>query len=62
MPGPIQSVERAAAVLHLRGAAREPVALRELAQGLELAKPTLHGILRTLCDVGFVAQEHDTGH
>lgn len=61
MPGSIQSIERAAAVLQLLGAAREPVALSEIAQTLALAKPTVHGIIRTLCDVGFVGQEHDTG-
>lgn len=61
MAGPIQSVERAAAVLYLLGAVREPMALSEMAQSLGLAKPTLHGIVRTLCAVGFVAQEHDTG-
>lgn len=61
MPGSIQSIERAAAMLRLLGAAREPVTLGELAQHLELAKATAHGIVRTLCDVGFVAQESESG-
>lgn len=62
MPGPIQSVERAAAVLHLLGAVGEPVPLGELARTLDLAKPTVHGLVRTLVQVGFVAQDPETGH
>jgi len=61
MPGPIQSIERAAAVLHLLGAVPEPVALGELARMLDLPKPTVHGIVRTLCGVGFVDQIPDSG-
>lgn len=61
MPGSIQSIERAAAVLHLLGAVPEPVALGELARMLDLPKPTVHGIVRTLCDVGFAAQIPDSG-
>jgi DNA-binding IclR family transcriptional regulator len=57
----IQSIERAAAVLHLLGAVHEPVPLGELARLLDLPKPTVHGIVRTLCEVGFAAQEPDTG-
>lgn len=61
MPGSIQSVERAAAVLHFLGAVPEPVPLGEVARMLGLPKPTVHGLLRTLCEVGFAAQEADTG-
>lgn len=59
---PIQSIERAAAVLHLLGAVGEPVPLGELARTLDLPKPTVHGITRTLVEVGFVAQDPATGH
>ncbi|MDQ0376038.1 IclR family transcriptional regulator [Amycolatopsis thermophila] len=61
MPGPIQSIERAAAMLRLlaRGSGRLGVA--EIAESLELAKGTAHGILRTLAGVGFVEQDRDTG-
>ncbi len=62
MAGPIQSVERAAAVLHLLGAVGEPVPLGELARSLDLAKPTVHGLVRTLVQVDFVAQDPETGH
>jgi DNA-binding IclR family transcriptional regulator len=61
MPGPIQSIERAAAVLRLLGGAGRPLALAEVAAPLDLPRPTAHGILRTLRDVGFVDQDRDTG-
>ena len=48
-------------MLHFLGAVPEPVPLGELARMLALPKPTVHGIVRTLCDVGFVVQEPDTG-
>lgn len=61
MPGPIQSIERAAAVLRLlaRGSGRLGVA--DIAGALGLAKPTAHGILRTLHGVGFVEQDPASG-
>ncbi|MDO9457991.1 IclR family transcriptional regulator [Nocardioides sp.] len=61
MPGSIQSIERAAAVLHFLGAVPEPVPLGELSRMLALPKPTVHGIVRTLVDVGFVVQDPDSG-
>lgn len=61
MPGAIQSIERAASVLKLLGAAGEPVSLGDLARMLDLPKPTAHGIVRTLCEVGFVAQDPGSG-
>lgn len=59
MPGPIQSIERAAAVLRLL--ARGPLPVGEVAAALGLAKPTVHGILRTLVEVGFADQDRRTG-
>ncbi|WP_336085183.1 IclR family transcriptional regulator [Nocardia sp. SSK8] len=61
MPGPIQSIERAAAVLRLLARAPGPLAVGEIAGALDLAKPTAHGILRTLLGVGFVDQDGATG-
>ncbi len=58
---PVQSVERAAAVLRLLATGRDGVALGEVAGSLGLAKPTVHGLLRTLVDVGFVDQDGATG-
>ena len=51
MPGSIQSIERAAAVLRLLGGAGRPLALAEVAAPLDLPRPTAHGILRTLRDL-----------
>ena len=45
VPGSIQSIERAAAVLRLLGTAAGPLGLAEMARSLDLAKPTTHGIL-----------------
>ena len=59
MPGHVQSVERAAAVLRLLAHGRLP--LVELSNSLGLAKGTVHGILRTLQHVGFVEQDAESG-
>ncbi|RJO79257.1 IclR family transcriptional regulator [Nocardia panacis] len=61
MPGPIQSIERAAAVLRLLARGSGRLGVGEIAAALDLAKPTAHGILRTLQGVGFVEQDHATG-
>lgn len=60
MPGAIQSIERAAAALRLLARSGRPLALAELAATLDLPRPTLHGILRTLREVGFVDQDPAT--
>ncbi|WP_067701684.1 IclR family transcriptional regulator [Nocardia jejuensis] len=61
MPGPIQSIERAAAVLRLLARGSGRMAVGEIAGALGLAKPTAHGILRTLQGVGFVDQDPASG-
>ncbi|MEU7476127.1 IclR family transcriptional regulator [Lentzea sp. NPDC042327] len=62
MPGPIQSIQRAAEVLKLlaHGGAHQ-LSVAEISRALDLAKPTVHGILRTLHEVGFVEQEVEGG-
>ncbi|NGY60916.1 IclR family transcriptional regulator [Lentzea sp. NEAU-D13] len=62
MPGPIQSIQRAAEVLKLlaHGGAHQ-LGVGEISRALDLAKPTVHGILRTLQEVGFVEQEVEGG-
>src|SRR6478672_584414 len=60
MPKPIQSIERAAAVLRLLSGARR-LGVVDLAGELGLPKGTVHGILRTLHEVGFVEQDAETG-
>src|SRR3954453_13335641 len=60
MPGPIPAIEPRAAILRLLGSAGGPMALAEIAAPLDLARPTVHGILRTLRGVGFVNQDRGT--
>lgn len=62
MPGSVQSIERAAAVLRLLAAAPEGLGVADLGNALGLAKATVHGILRTLQQVGFVEQDHTGAH
>lgn len=57
--GRIQSVERAAAILKLLASGRR-LGVVDVARYLELPKGTVHGILSTLQDVGFVEQERLT--
>jgi DNA-binding IclR family transcriptional regulator len=60
VPGHIQSIERAAAILRLLSGRRR-LGVGELAGELGLPKGTVHGILRTLVLVGFVEQDADSG-
>src|SRR5699024_6498972 len=62
MPGRIQSIERAAALLRLLSGAPQGVGLGEISRSSELPKGTALGILRTLQHVGFVEQDAETGH
>ncbi|WP_433293596.1 IclR family transcriptional regulator [Actinoplanes sp. CA-030573] len=61
MPGTVQSIERAAAILRLLAGGSGRLALGEIARSLDLAKGTTHGILRTLQHVGFVEQDRVSG-
>ncbi len=61
MPGSIQSIERAAAILRLLSGRTRRLGVAELAGELGLAKGTVHGILRTLQHVGFVEQDPESG-
>src|SRR5919201_1746382 len=61
MAGPVQSIERAAAILRLLAAGPRRLGLGEVASALGLAKGTAHGILRTLQHVDFVEQDATTG-
>ena len=62
MPGTVQSIERAAAILRLLAGGTGRLALGEIARSLDLAKGTTHGILQTLRKVGFVDQDRASGH
>jgi DNA-binding IclR family transcriptional regulator len=61
VPGRIQSIERAAAILRLLSGRSRRLGVAELAGELSLPKGTVHGILRTLQIVGVVEQDSDSG-
>jgi len=61
VPGRIQSIERAAAILRLLSGRSRRLAVAELAGELGLPKGTVYGILRTLQLVGFVEQDSESG-
>ncbi|WP_017581849.1 IclR family transcriptional regulator [Nocardiopsis valliformis] len=61
MPGRIQSIERAAAILRLLASGARGLSLAEVSRSLELPKGTALGILRTLQHVGFVEQDPESG-
>jgi DNA-binding IclR family transcriptional regulator len=62
VPGTVQSIERAAAVLRLLAGGAGRLSLAEISRSLDLAKGTTHGILQTLRKVGFVEQDRASGH
>ncbi|MFT4043009.1 MAG: IclR family transcriptional regulator [Gordonia sp. (in: high G+C Gram-positive bacteria)] len=61
MPGSIQSIERAAAIIDLLQSSPRALRLGEIAEELHLPKATAHGIMRTLVSVAYVEQD-DTGN
>lgn len=61
MPGTVQSIERAATLLHAIAESGGQMGVTELAGAVDLPKTTTHGLLRTLLSVGFVEQDPRTG-
>jgi DNA-binding IclR family transcriptional regulator len=57
----IQSVERAAQILKALGAGTPRLGITELSERVGLAKPTVHGLLRTLEAQELVEQDPETG-
>ena len=57
----IQAVERAARILVVLGSGAPRLGVTEIAERVGLAKPTVHGLLRTLEKHDLVAQDPDTG-
>src|ERR1700742_3420828 len=57
----IQSVDRAVRILAVLGSGPPRLGVTEIADRLGLAKPTVHGLLRTLEQHDLVAQDPDTG-
>jgi DNA-binding IclR family transcriptional regulator len=61
MPGTIQSIERAAAILRLLSGRNRRLGVVDIAGELGLPKGTVHGLLRTLQQEGFIEQDTETG-
>jgi DNA-binding IclR family transcriptional regulator len=57
----IQSIERAAAILRALAGGSRRLGVSELSDHLGLAKGTVHGLLQTLKDEGFVEQDLESG-
>src|SRR5215472_11206217 len=57
----IQSVQRAAQILAVLGSGTPRLGVTEIAERVGLAKPTVHGLLRTLEAHDLVTQDADTG-
>ncbi|MBV9839293.1 MAG: IclR family transcriptional regulator [Solirubrobacterales bacterium] len=57
----IQSIERAAGILRLLSGRTRRLGVVDIAGELGLPKGTVHGLLRTLQQVGFVEQDAETG-
>src|SRR5947209_17136187 len=58
--GTIQSVDRAARILKALAAGPRRLGVSELADRLEMTRPTVHGLLQTLQAHGFVEQDRDS--
>jgi DNA-binding IclR family transcriptional regulator len=56
----VQSVHRAIDILSLFSASRPRLGVTEISRLLSLSKPTVHGLVRTLVDRGFMQQDPDT--
>src|SRR3954467_2553681 len=61
MPGSVQSLERAAAILRAIAGSGGQMGVTELSAAVGLAKTTTHGLLRTLLSLGFVEQDAGSG-
>jgi DNA-binding IclR family transcriptional regulator len=61
VPGSVQSIERAAAILHVVAGTHGTLGVTDIAAAVGLAKTTTHSLLRTLLLVGFVEQDRSTG-
>jgi DNA-binding IclR family transcriptional regulator len=58
--GTIQSVDRAARILKALAAGPRRLGVSELADRLEMTRPTVHGLLQTLQAHGFVEQDRES--
>jgi DNA-binding IclR family transcriptional regulator len=58
--GTIQSVDRAARILRALASGPRRLGVSELAERLDITRPTVHGLLQTLQAHGFVEQDRDS--
>ncbi|MCL2163382.1 MAG: IclR family transcriptional regulator [Oscillospiraceae bacterium] len=58
----VKSIIKAAAIIDALADSDEPLALSAISRELGMAKSTLHGLISTLVDVGYVAQDVETGY
>src|SRR5213596_3874695 len=56
----IQSIDRATAILKALASGPRRLGVSEIADRLDLARPTVHGLLQTLQAHGFVEQDRDS--
>lgn len=59
--GAIKSIIKAANVVNVLAEAGQPLSLSVIANELQISKSTLHGIISTLVDVKFIAQDQRSG-
>jgi DNA-binding IclR family transcriptional regulator len=59
--GNIRVIVKAAAVVDLLAESDQPMSLTEMSGELNIAKSTLHGILATLNDIGYVNKDPESG-
>lgn len=57
----IKSIVKAARVVDVLAEAGQPMSLASMSLELKISKSTLHGIISTLVEVGFLVQEQKTG-
>ncbi|MEJ2167979.1 MAG: IclR family transcriptional regulator [Desulfobacterales bacterium] len=57
---PVQSVHRAIDILSLFSISRPRLGVTEISELLGLSKPTVHGLVRTLAERGFLQQDVET--
>ena len=60
--GKIKSILKAGKIIELLAEQARPVSLTAMAKELGMAKSTLHGIVSTLVDIGFLLQIPESGH
>jgi DNA-binding IclR family transcriptional regulator len=61
MASSIQSLKRAAEILRLLSGQRRQLGLAELTRQMALPKTTVHGLLHTLAEVGYVERDRESG-